>query len=75
MTGHRGASGYRPAGQPTSFRSIGLPLEEPLVRPLRRNGLNRRNAPVFVQSSGQATSARWTQCLRVPLVRLLRAPS
>ncbi|GIF36820.1 glycerophosphodiester phosphodiesterase [Actinoplanes xinjiangensis] len=35
---------------PTFFRSIGLELETPLVRTLRRNGLDRRGARVFVQS-------------------------
>ncbi|MEV4278807.1 glycerophosphodiester phosphodiesterase [Actinoplanes xinjiangensis] len=35
---------------PTFFRGIGLELETPLVRALRRNGLDRRGARVFVQS-------------------------
>ncbi|MBB4744608.1 glycerophosphoryl diester phosphodiesterase [Actinoplanes octamycinicus] len=35
---------------PTFFRSIGLELETPLVRILRRNGLDRRGAKVFIQS-------------------------
>ncbi|KUL30053.1 glycerophosphodiester phosphodiesterase [Actinoplanes awajinensis] len=35
---------------PTFFRGIGLELETPLVRILRRNGLDRRGAKVFVQS-------------------------
>ena len=34
----------------TYFRGIGLPLERPLLRALRRAGLNRPHAPVFVQS-------------------------
>ncbi len=34
----------------TYFRSVGLPLERPLVRALQRAGLNRPKAPVFVQS-------------------------
>src|SRR5215207_10172388 len=41
---------YPETKHPTYFREIGLPLETPLVRTLRRNGLNRRNAPAFVQS-------------------------
>ncbi|MFC0219506.1 glycerophosphodiester phosphodiesterase [Pseudochelatococcus lubricantis] len=35
---------------PTFFRSIGLPLEKPLVDILNRNGLNNKAAPVIVQS-------------------------
>jgi glycerophosphoryl diester phosphodiesterase len=35
---------------PTFFRSIGLGLEKPLVRTLRRNGLDKRGAKVFIQS-------------------------
>ena len=35
---------------PTFFRGIGLGLEKPLVRTLRRNGLDRRGAKVFIQS-------------------------
>ncbi|KAF1024085.1 MAG: Glycerophosphodiester phosphodiesterase, periplasmic [Paracidovorax wautersii] len=35
---------------PTFFQSIGLPLEAPLVAQLTRNGLNRQDAPVVIQS-------------------------
>ncbi|MFC4071254.1 glycerophosphodiester phosphodiesterase [Actinoplanes subglobosus] len=35
---------------PTFFRGIGLELEKPLVRTLRRNGLDKRGAKVFIQS-------------------------
>jgi glycerophosphoryl diester phosphodiesterase len=41
---------YPETKHPTYFRSIGLPLEVVLVATLRRNGLDRPNAPVFVQS-------------------------
>jgi glycerophosphoryl diester phosphodiesterase len=41
---------YPETKHPTYFRSIGLDLEPPLVRALRENGLDRRNAPIFVQS-------------------------
>lgn len=41
---------YPETKHPTYFASIGLPLEQPLVAALRRAGLNRPNAPVFVQS-------------------------
>ncbi|MFI1988601.1 glycerophosphodiester phosphodiesterase [Actinoplanes sp. NPDC020271] len=35
---------------PTFFRNLGLELETPLVKILRRNGLDRRGAKVFIQS-------------------------
>lgn len=35
---------------PTYFKSIGLPLEKPLLAVLEKNGWNRREAPVIVQS-------------------------
>lgn len=41
---------YPETKHPTYFASVGLPLEGRLVSALRRAGLNRANAPVFVQS-------------------------
>jgi glycerophosphoryl diester phosphodiesterase len=41
---------YPETKHPTYFRSIGLPFEPPLVRILRKNGLDKATAPVFVQS-------------------------
>ncbi len=35
---------------PTYFRSIGLPLEEPLLAALERSGWNHHNAPVIISS-------------------------
>jgi glycerophosphoryl diester phosphodiesterase len=39
---------------PTYFDSIGLSLEEPLVRTLRKNGLDNRNSDVYLQSFEEA---------------------
>ena len=47
---HRPLGVYPETKHPTYFDSIGLSLEEPLVRQLRRAGLNHRDAPVFAQS-------------------------
>ncbi|WP_286690970.1 MULTISPECIES: glycerophosphodiester phosphodiesterase [unclassified Aeromicrobium] len=58
---------------PTYFRSIGLDLNRPLVRAIRKAGWDRRNAPIVVQSfetSNLKELARWT---RVPLVQLTSA--
>jgi glycerophosphoryl diester phosphodiesterase len=41
---------YPETKHPTYFDSIGLSMEEPLVRTLHRNGYRGRRAPVFVQS-------------------------
>jgi glycerophosphoryl diester phosphodiesterase len=41
---------YPETKHPAYFRSLGLPLEEPLVEALRESGLDSRTAPVFVQS-------------------------
>ena len=62
---------YPETKHPTYFREIGLPLEEPLVRLLTRNGLNRPNAPVFVQSFETGNLRALDRVLRVPLVQLL----
>lgn len=41
---------YPETKHPTYFRGIGLPLEEKLVAALEAHGLNRKDAPVFIQS-------------------------
>jgi glycerophosphoryl diester phosphodiesterase len=64
---------YPETKHPTYFRSIGLPLEEPLVATLERNGLNRRDAKVFVQSFEVGNLLRLNRMTRVPLVQLIDA--
>src|SRR5215213_7822724 len=41
---------YPETKHPTYFDSMGLSLEEPLLRELRGNGFGERGAPVFIQS-------------------------
>lgn len=41
---------YPETKHPSYFRSIGLPLEPKLLASLRAHGLDRRDAPVFIQS-------------------------
>ena len=41
---------YPETKHPTYFRNIGLPLEPKLLGALRAHGLDRRDAPVFIQS-------------------------
>jgi len=64
---------YPETKHPTYFRSIGLPLEPALVRTLNRYGLNRRGAPVFVQSFETGNLRALKPWLKVPLVQLLDA--
>lgn len=64
---------YPETKSPGWFRSIGLPLEEPLVAALRRNGLDRREAPVFIQSFEVENLRRLSAMTRVRLVQLIDA--
>ncbi len=61
---------YPETKHPTYFREIGKPLEEPLVRLLRRNDLDGRRAKVFVQSFEVANLKLLDRALDVPLVQL-----
>jgi glycerophosphoryl diester phosphodiesterase len=70
---HRPLGVYPETKHPTYFRSLGLPIEPGLVRALNRYGLNRRGAPVFVQSFEQDNLRALDPWLRVPLVQLLDA--
>jgi glycerophosphoryl diester phosphodiesterase len=62
---------YPETKNPTYFTSIGRPLEPALVDTLDRAGLNRPDAPVFVQSFETGNLRRLREVLRVPLVQLL----
>jgi glycerophosphoryl diester phosphodiesterase len=64
---------YPETKHPTYFRDMGLPLEEPLVRTLRRNGLDRKRAPVFVQSFEVGNLRALDRTLKMPLVQLFGA--
>ena len=62
---------YPETKHPTYFDSIGLSLEEPLVRTLSANGYRDRRAPVFVQSFEVGNLEELARMTRVPLVQLL----
>ena len=62
---------------PTYFRSVGLPLEKPLLRALRRAGWDRSDAPVYVQSfetTNLKEIARWSRVRLVQLTSATGAP-
>ena len=60
---------YPETKHPTYFRSIGLPLEEPLVKALRRNKLDGRKDRVFVQSFEIRNLERLNREIDTPLVQ------
>jgi glycerophosphoryl diester phosphodiesterase len=70
---HRRIGIYPETKHPSYFDSIGLSLEEPLVRTLQRNGLDKPNAPVFIQSFETANLWQLDTLTRVPLVQLIDA--
>jgi glycerophosphoryl diester phosphodiesterase len=62
---------YPETKHPSYFDSIGLSLEEPLVAALKANGLDRKDAPVFVQSFEVSNLKQLNQMTKAPLVQLL----
>ncbi|MEU6735264.1 glycerophosphodiester phosphodiesterase [Streptomyces physcomitrii] len=56
---------------PTYFRGLGLGLEEPLVRLLRKYGRHRKNAPQFLQSFEPSSIQRLAKQVAGPRVVLL----
>jgi glycerophosphoryl diester phosphodiesterase len=64
---------YPETKHPTFHQDLGLALERPLVRALRRNRLNRRRSPVFIQSFEQANLKQLNSMTPVRLVQLVDA--
>lgn len=62
---------YPETKHPTYFRKIGLPLEPALLNTLRAHKLDRRDAPVFIQSFEVGNLRELRRETRVPLVLLL----
>jgi glycerophosphoryl diester phosphodiesterase len=62
---------YPETKHPTHFDRLGLALEEPLVKILRRNGYEGRNARVFIQSFEISNLRKLKTMTRIPLVQLL----
>jgi glycerophosphoryl diester phosphodiesterase len=66
---------YPELKHPSYFRGIGLPLEARLVKTLRRNGLQRRSARVYVQSFEASSLRRLNRVTDLRLVQLLGLPA
>ncbi|WP_182524430.1 glycerophosphodiester phosphodiesterase [Nocardioides dongkuii] len=64
---------YPETKHPTYFDSIGLSLEEPLVRTLDRFGLDRKRSKVIVQSFETANLRELDHLTDVPLAQLVDA--
>lgn len=62
---------YPETKSPSYFAGIGLALERPLVQALRGAGLDRPDAPVFVQSFEVSNLRALAGWLAVPLVQLI----
>ncbi|WP_448611891.1 glycerophosphodiester phosphodiesterase [Geodermatophilus sp. URMC 60] len=62
---------YIETKHPTYFDSIDLSLEEPLADDLDEAGLDRRDAPVFLQSFETANLRELDEVVDVPLVQLM----
>lgn len=62
---------YPETKHPTYFDSVGLSLEEPLVAQLKANGLDRRNAAVFVQSFETSNLRELDRLTKAPLAQLV----
>ncbi|PUB32326.1 glycerophosphoryl diester phosphodiesterase [Promicromonospora sp. AC04] len=62
---------YPETKHPTYFDSVGLSLEEPLVRELRRNGFDHADAPVIVQSFEVGNLQDLDELTDVPLGQLV----
>ena len=73
---HQAATGrtigiYPETKHPSYFRSIGLPLEEPLVAMLDAAGYRDVDDPVFIQSFEVSNLKRLKDMTRLPLVQLM----
>ncbi|MET7990215.1 glycerophosphodiester phosphodiesterase [Amycolatopsis sp. NPDC005232] len=70
---HRTLGTYPEVKHSTYFKSIGNPTEPKLVAFLNRNGLNRSDAPVIIQSFEVTNLKELHKQVRVPLLQLTEA--
>jgi glycerophosphoryl diester phosphodiesterase len=62
---------YPEAKHPTYFRSIGLPVEKPLLEILNKNGYVDRSAPVFIQCFETAPLKELHKQTKIALIQLI----
>jgi len=70
---HRRIGIYPETKHPTFHNSQGLSLEAPLVQVLKKNGLNSRNSPVFLQSFEPGSLQKLNHLTKVRLIQLVDA--
>jgi glycerophosphoryl diester phosphodiesterase len=70
---HRTLGTYPEIKHSTYFSSVGSPIEPKLVSILNRNELNRRDAPVIIQSFEVSNLIQLHKELRVPMLQLTSA--
>jgi glycerophosphoryl diester phosphodiesterase len=70
---HRVIGIYPETKHPTYFQSIGLSLEEPLVRILDDAGLRNKQDAVFIQSFEVHNLQKLNRMTRLPLIQLIDA--
>ncbi|SEP52218.1 glycerophosphodiester phosphodiesterase [Amycolatopsis saalfeldensis] len=70
---HRTLGTYPEVKHSTHFQQLGNPVEPKLVSILNRNGLNRADAPVAIQSFEVANLIALHKQVRVPLLQLTSA--
>ena len=62
---------YPETKHPSYFRSIGLPLEEPLLAALKEAGYRGRTAPVYIQSFEVGNLKELRKVTDLPLIQLM----
>ncbi|NLR76594.1 glycerophosphodiester phosphodiesterase [Leeia aquatica] len=65
---------YPETKHPSYFRSIGLPLEEPLVKTLHEAGYTKRSDPILIQSFEVANLKQLRKMTDLSLVQLINNP-
>lgn len=65
---------YVETKHPSYFRGLGLSLEEPLAKLLRRHGRHRANSPLILQSFEPSSMQRLSKLVSTPRVVLLSGP-
>ncbi len=67
----KGVGIYPETKHPTFFQSLGFSYDAPLLGTLRRNGLDRPGAKVFIQSFEVGNLQRLRRETRLPLIQLI----
>jgi glycerophosphoryl diester phosphodiesterase len=70
---HRTIGIYPETKHPTFHKDAGLPLEGRLVRILKRNHLDKKRSPVFIQSFEQSNLKQLNRMIDVRLIQLVDA--